>query len=1202
MINHFFQSILRNDILKARVLLNKLKQRIKTKENPQNINVYHSCLTVLLAHLLSNKYSLNIHNVKLIIDDFDINVPHEYNEDIKTKLIYCLLYSYINVENKPLKNSIAKYIQSILQKWNVVPRKFIDQISDNDLSATFAKITNIPHIPRPDMVPTNNVSIELYKSDGLLSFDKLCEYISTRYTKYDKSKALPMYELYDTLSPEEKPKFMQEYLEFNQEKQLNVESNCLDLVEDFRTQANSKLINVNKFKMTHSKLIYSWYDFNSTYLNSLVMRMNKPSFESKVPDELALLKYKVYLNLLPRRVIITLIISNLLSKLLSSESGHIKVTELANAIGSSFRRLMLRDSSFKDIKPYFMKFFHEEDSIILFTSLINIFIHNCKIPSTFIDHDSFTQSLQLLDMSQDIDSSFLKEEDSQYPAFLWGYLKDYDGPAYKKTGVIKIHPYLQQEFKSYDSYLASKSLYLPMLCPPKPWSSPVEGGYLKDLKPVINTEDQSTSLFYLNKAHKTGQLRSIYEGLDILGSLSWAVNSKVLKVFNEVMDYSKGFLKIPPNLNNLQIQLPVEPIQSNFNSFSDYNKAIWLHKIESGKVLQDFHAIKSQRIELKLIQRLANSYNSNGDVFYLPHNVDFRGRAYPMVSLLSHYQDDLVRSLLMFWNSKPLGPTGFDWLKYQLAGVYGQDKLPMNDRLKFIEDNLNLIIDSAQNPLNGQMWWKSGEKPWQTLSICIEINQIIEFSQIEGKKIEDYLCRIPIHQDGSCNGLQHYAALGADKEGGLSVNLLPLDSINSAKSDVYSRVLDLVKRQVLAHSQDPSHQYHELASLALTILNRKVVKQTVMTSVYGVTRHGATSQINMKIKDIIKNFGILLNDGKDIPLPQSEFLRLKTLNVEVSNYLASIVLNSISKLFSGAKLIQDWLLQNCFRIITSFDLATFESLAKVNGKQQYDFFNPQLFKPMMWTSMSGFPVIQLYKHTKQKALPTSLQSIVINKPSKIASIDVRKQLNAVAPNFIHSVDSIHMLMTCITANHNEIPFISVHDSFWTLPCDVDRLSKIIRKEFVRLHTSDIIENLRNDMMYTTRNSFQLVYIQNSENPKLLDKLNNMRAQYYNEPLKFTKVYYNKILHHELRIQTHKEEGVSTPLDLIELHKPKLYFRSKRSTNIVSLYEHDKDECPENSIKLTREFTPILVPVKILNKPPTGDLDINRVLDSVYFFS
>lgn len=42
----------------------------------------------------------------------------------------------------------------------------------------------------------------------------------------------------------------------------------------------------------------------------------------------------------------------------------------------------------------------------------------------------------------------------------------------------------------------------------------------------------------------------------------------------------------------------------------------------------------------------------------------------------------------------------------------------------------------------------------------------------------------PVGQDGSCNGLQHYAALGRDSIGAASVNLLPSDF----PQDVYSGV------------------------------------------------------------------------------------------------------------------------------------------------------------------------------------------------------------------------------------------------------------------------------------------------------------------------------------------------------------------------------------------------------------------------------
>jgi DNA-directed RNA polymerase len=39
-----------------------------------------------------------------------------------------------------------------------------------------------------------------------------------------------------------------------------------------------------------------------------------------------------------------------------------------------------------------------------------------------------------------------------------------------------------------------------------------------------------------------------------------------------------------------------------------------------------------------------------------------------------------------------------------------------------------------------------------------------------------------VHQDGSCNGLQHYAALGRDEAGGEQVNLMPRER----PGDVYT--------------------------------------------------------------------------------------------------------------------------------------------------------------------------------------------------------------------------------------------------------------------------------------------------------------------------------------------------------------------------------------------------------------------------------
>ena len=52
---------------------------------------------------------------------------------------------------------------------------------------------------------------------------------------------------------------------------------------------------------------------------------------------------------------------------------------------------------------------------------------------------------------------------------------------------------------------------------------------------------------------------------------------------------------------------------------------------------------------------------------YFPHNLDFRGRAYPMHPYLNHMGDDVSRGLLTFAEAKPLGKTGFMWLKVHVS-------------------------------------------------------------------------------------------------------------------------------------------------------------------------------------------------------------------------------------------------------------------------------------------------------------------------------------------------------------------------------------------------------------------------------------------------------------------------------------------------------------------------------------------------------
>ena len=92
------------------------------------------------------------------------------------------------------------------------------------------------------------------------------------------------------------------------------------------------------------------------------------------------------------------------------------------------------------------------------------------------------------------------------------------------------------------------------------------------------------------------------------------------------------------------------------------------------------------------------------DTFYLPHNIDFRGRAYPIPPHLNHIGDDLSRGLIRFAEARPLGKSGLRWLKIHLAGLYGFDKGSFDERVQFTEDHLDDIFDSAEKPLEVRLY------------------------------------------------------------------------------------------------------------------------------------------------------------------------------------------------------------------------------------------------------------------------------------------------------------------------------------------------------------------------------------------------------------------------------------------------------------------------------------------------------------------
>jgi len=75
-----------------------------------------------------------------------------------------------------------------------------------------------------------------------------------------------------------------------------------------------------------------------------------------------------------------------------------------------------------------------------------------------------------------------------------------------------------------------------------------------------------------------------------------------------------------------------------------------------------------------------------------------------------------------------------------------------------------------------------------------------------------------------------------------------------------------------------------------------------------------------------------------------------------------------------------------------------------------------------------------------------------------------RQRSAFPPNFIHSIDSSHMMMTAIACHKAGLSFAGVHDSFWTHAGSVDDMNAILREKFLELHSQPLLQNLRNELL------------------------------------------------------------------------------------------------------------------------------------------
>jgi DNA-directed RNA polymerase len=485
--------------------------------------------------------------------------------------------------------------------------------------------------------------------------------------------------------------------------------------------------------------------------------------------------------------------------------------------------------------------------------------------------------------------------------------------------------------------------------------------------------------------------------VNLMQNTAWVVDRDVLDTAQEVWKKSLG-TGMPPTE---PYEPPPKPFQGlHYDSLTEAERdtlAIW--RREAMLLHIEENTRKGKIMSFARTLSTANKYKDKKEFYYV-YNCDFRGRVYCTTVGMSPQGADLGKALIRFARGKELGEHGARYLQIHGANVYGEDKLPYTGRIQWCCDHEEAIIAVATDPMSSESrsFWGDADKPYQFLAFCFEYKRFID----SGRSAE-FVSHLPVGADGTCNGLQHFSALLCDPVGAGATNLAPSD----APDDIYKRVADVVADKL-------EHSDHEYAEAWRVIgITRKITKKPVMTLPYGSTLNACTDAVNE----------FLMENRQLHPWTASN--RLKA-----ARFMSSLIWESIGEVVIAARSAMKWL----------------RSCAAASNKKG---------RPMIWTSPSGFKVY----HGKPKYLFKRIQvsmlgrtRITVGKPT--GKLDPLKQLSGISPNYIHSLDSGHMVLTIINAHaHGVTSFAMIHDDFGTHAGDLHVLHKAIRDEFVGIYSN-----------------------------------------------------------------------------------------------------------------------------------------------------
>ena len=388
--------------------------------------------------------------------------------------------------------------------------------------------------------------------------------------------------------------------------------------------------------------------------------------------------------------------------------------------------------------------------------------------------------------------------------------------------------------------------------------------------------------------------------------------------------------------------------------------------------------------------------------YHFPITMDTRGRMYYRGGLLSPQGTDFCKAAFQFADAVELGELGLDAICVHLANCLGYSGKSIDDRIGVIQSIVDsqefYKIDTHYDVIDQ---WPKADK-FQALVAIKELQRLLKFIKNNDRDFNIALCKSSLvcHQDGTCNGLQHMAAITHNRETAIAVNCTA-----ATNDDVPSDIYGLVAENAALDCVEDNTVYD-----LITKYSRDMAKNPVMITGYGAGE-----------ETIIVNL--------------SHYLDKQGENTALSGQVGSAYVKALNNK-AGA-----------VRTLTQALKARMKARVAV-GQTKYE-----------WYTQDGFRACTEYRDQEVNRVRAGKFNALVRNMFP-APLDDVKTVGAMAPNFIHSIDANHCRNVI---NECDWDLVTVHDSIGSHAGNFFETGRIIREQFVHVHQYDAIGNLCDNM-------------------------------------------------------------------------------------------------------------------------------------------